>query len=94
MNKSITPTVATVAAADNFADWLKTEMKKNGVTSVQLAKAIGYERKAVLLWTSAKASPKLDTVAAIFSYFGKNRIEIEINPRIEIDPRRYGEGDL
>ena len=80
-NKSITPTVATIAASENFADWLKEQMKKNRVSCDKLARAIGYERKAVLGWTSAKSSPRLDTVAAIFSYFGKYRIEIEINPR-------------
>ena len=83
MNKSITPTVATVAAADNFADWLKTEMKKSGVSCAQLAHAIGYERKAIISYLAGKTSPRLDTLAAIFSYFGEYRISIEINPRRE-----------
>ena len=83
MNKNIAPTVYTIAAADNFADWLRDEMKKNRVSCAQLAKAIGYERKAIIAWTGAKTSPKLDAVAAIFGYFGKKRIEIEITPKRE-----------
>ena len=83
MNKSVTPTVQTIAAADNFADWLKAEMKKNHVSCVKLGKAIGYERKSILAWSNAKASPKLDAVAAIFAYFGKDSIEIKITPRRE-----------
>lgn len=83
MNKSIAPTVYTIAAADNFADWLRDEMKKNRVSCAQLANLIGYERKAIVAWTGAKTSPRLDAVAALFAYFGKDRIEIEINPRKE-----------
>ena len=81
MNKSMTPTVQTIAAAENFADWLRTQMRRRGLTCAQLAQAIGYERKAIVAWRVAKTAPRLDAVAALFAYFGKDRIEIEINPR-------------
>ena len=84
-NKSITPTVATVAAAYNFADWLREKMTEKRITCAQLARAIGYERKAIMSYLSGKSSPKLDTLAEIFAYFGENRISIEINPRREAD---------
>ena len=87
-NKSIKlSSVATVSAADNFADWLREKMTERRVSCVQLAQAIGYERKAILSYLSGKSSPKLDTLAAIFSYFGENRISIEINPRREADDK-------
>ena len=82
-NKSITPTIATVSAADNFADWLRSKMDEKGVTCAQLATALGYERKAIMAYRTCQTSPKLDTLAAIFAYFGENRITIEINPRRE-----------
>lgn len=84
-NKSITPTVATVSAAYNFADWLREKMTEKRITCAQLAHAIGYERKAIISYLAGKTSPRLDTLAAIFSYFGEYRITIEINPRREAD---------
>ena len=84
-NKSITPTVATVAAAYNFADWLREKMTEKRITCAQLAHAIGYERKTIMSYLAGKSSPRLDTLAAIFSYFGEYRITIEINPRREGD---------
>ena len=83
MNKNAPQTVQTIAAADNFADWLRTELKNNHISMTQLANAIGYERKAVISWAGGKTSPRLDAIALVFAYFGKNRIEIEINPRKE-----------
>lgn len=85
MNKNATATVNTIAAADNFAEWLRDEMKKHRVTCDQLARAIGYERKSIVNWTGCKSVPRLDAVAAIFAYFDKNRIEIEINPRAKTE---------
>ena len=80
-NKSILPTVQTIAAADNFAEWLREKMTERHLSAEQVAHAIGYERKAILSYLNCKSSPKLNTIAALFAYFGEYRITIEINPR-------------
>ena len=80
-NHNIPQTVATIAAADNFGEWLQERMKAEHVTCERLAQAIGVERKAILNYIHGNTSPRLDTIAAIFSYFGEYRIDIEINPR-------------
>lgn len=85
MNNKATQTVQTIAVADNFADWLRTEMKKHHVSCAQLAQAIGYERKSIVAWMGCKTSPRLDAIAAIFAFFDKRRIEIEINPRAKTE---------
>lgn len=78
MNKRINPTRATRYASEWFAFWLKEQMRINGVTCPELAQAIGLERKAIMRYTNGQASPKLEVLAAIYNYFGKNEIQIPL----------------
>ena len=78
MNKRIEPTRATVYASEFFATWLRVSMQENGVSCAKLARAIGLERKAILSYLNGQTSPKLEAVAAIFNYFGADRISIPI----------------
>lgn len=80
-NHNIPQTVVTIAAADNFGKWLQERMKAEHVTCGKLAQAIGVERKAILNYIHGNTSPRLDTLAVIFDYFGRTSISIEINPR-------------
>ena len=80
-NHNIPQTVVTIAAADNFGEWLQERMKAEHITCEKLAQAIGIERKAILNYIHGKTSPRLDTLAVIFDYFGKTSINIELNPR-------------
>lgn len=77
-NKNIPPTYQTIAAADNFADWLTENMTRNRVTCDRLASAIGCERKAIIAYRTAQTSPRLDALAAIFNFFGADRISIPL----------------
>lgn len=74
-NRSILPTIRTVSALQNFSDWLREKLKETKTSETVLAREIGLERKT------------LDVLAAIFAYFGEDRISIEINPR------RYDNGE-
>lgn len=85
-NRSILPTIRTVSALQNFSDWLREKLSETHTTDTELAEAIGLERKAIIAYANRQRYPKLDVLAAIFAYFGEDRISIEINPR------RYDDG--
>ncbi len=80
-NHNIPQTVVTIAASDNFGKWLLERMKAENVTCGKLAQAIGVERKAILNYIHGNTSPRLDTLAVIFDYFGRTSINIELKPR-------------
>ena len=82
-NKNIPQTIVTIAAADNFAAWLKACMKKEHLSCEKLARNIGYERKSILNYLNGKTSPRLDTVAVLFDYFGRTEITINLYERQE-----------
>ena len=86
-NRSILPTVRTVSALQNFSDWLREKLKETKTSETVLAREIGLERKTIVAIVNRQRYPKLDVLAAIFAYFGEDRISIEINPR------RYDNGE-
>lgn len=86
-NRSILPTVRTVSALQNFSDWLREKLSDTHTSETELASAIGIERKSIVAYINRQRYPKLDVLAAIFAYFGEDRINIEINPR------RYADGE-
>ena len=81
-NKSV-QTKVTVAASDNFGAWLKASMKKEGISCQKLANAIGLERKTIQNYINNKHSPRLDTLAVLFDYFGRTEISIDLHERQE-----------
>lgn len=82
-NKNIVQTIVTINAAENFAGWLKERMKVEGLTCEKLASAIGVERKTILHYLNGQSSPRLDTLAVLFDYFGRTSIIIPLNERKE-----------
>ena len=86
-NRSILPTIRTVSALQNFSDWLREKLKETNTSEMTLAAEIGIERKSIVAYINRQRYPKLDVLAAIFAYFGEDRISIEINPR------RYDNGE-
>lgn len=53
----------------SFSSFLDDLMKTHGVTNVQLANAVGVSESAVKKWRKGSASPTLDNVDKISSYF-------------------------
>lgn len=78
MNKQILPNRESVTATSYFSDWLCQKMAAFDVTSVELAKYVGVDRKTIYAWCSGARYPKLDALAKIFRYFDCETIEIPL----------------
>lgn len=78
MNKTITPTTATIAASVWFSNYLNDKLAETGLSAQKLASDIGIERKAIYAYLYQERSPKLDLVAKVLAYFGEDEIVIPI----------------
>lgn len=78
MNRCIPQTTTTIAALDDFVDFLTTKMEETHTSQTALAKAIGVERKTITHLCNKQVYPKLDVMAEIYKYFGQAEINITI----------------
>lgn len=78
MNKTLTPTSATVNADIWFSQYLQKKLLETGMSMYKLGAAVGCERKALFAYIHLERSPKLDLVAKVLSYFGESEIRIPI----------------
>ena len=81
MNKNITPSSSSVAAAHWFAEYLQNKLAEDPGSAPKLARAIGMERKSIYDFALLRRSPKLEIVAKILSYYGEEEIRIPLNPK-------------
>lgn len=77
-NKSITQTICTIRAQDNFADWLKQKMEESDTSPAELAQAIGLNKRSIEAYLRKDRYPKLDVLAEIYAYFDENWIQIPL----------------
>ena len=56
---------------EDFAEWLKNEMEKNGLTRGKLAKKTGISISTIRNCTLGIRTPKLFTVSVLLDFFGK-----------------------
>ena len=78
MNRILPLTHASIAARQNFANWLTRKMEERNLTDDALAAAIGLDRKTILRYRHCAAVPRMDVVATIYSYFGEKKIDISL----------------
>lgn len=88
MNKTLTQSISTVMAHDNFARWLAFKMKECDTSEIELAAAIGVERKTVIAILKKHRSPKLDLVVKIFDYFGENWVQIPFKKEVKYEDNK------
>ena len=89
MNKTLTQSISTVRAHDNFVGWLTAKMKETDTSEIELAAAIGVERKTVIAILKKHRSPKLDLVVKIFDYFDENWVQIPFNKEVKYEPDEH-----
>ena len=89
MNKNLTQSISTVRAHDNFARWLTAKMKECDTSEIELAAAIGVERKTIIAILKKHRSPKLDLVVKIFDYFDENWVQIPFNKEVKYEPDEH-----
>lgn len=77
MNRVLT-NIITINAADNFADWLRSRCKETGTPLKALSRETGITRSCLYRYLRGTATPKLDTLAVIFDYFGDTEIKISL----------------
>ncbi|MCQ2319261.1 MAG: helix-turn-helix domain-containing protein [Bacteroidales bacterium] len=77
MNRVVT-NIITINAADNLADWLRSRCKETGTPLRSLSRATGITRSCLYRYLHGTSTPKLDTLAMLFSYFGETEIKISL----------------
>ena len=89
MNKTLTQSISTVRAHDNFTRWLTAKMKETDTSEIELAAAIGVERKTIIAILKKHRSPKLDLVVKIFDYFDENWVQIPFYKEVDYEPDEH-----
>ena len=84
MNRTVLPTKQSATACIYFSNWLKSQMDENNVNAVQLAHAVGLERKTIMRYYAGRQYPKLDVLAKIYTYFGKRTIIIPLDVPVKV----------
>jgi len=84
-NRSLLPSISTVRAHDNFARWLAFKMKESDTSEIELAAAIGVERKTISAIIHKHRSPKLDLVVKIFDYFDQKWVQIPFYKEVDYE---------
>jgi len=77
MNRTITPSYASITASAWFAEYLQSKVV-NRRDFCRLAKAIGISRTSLHAYAYSYRSPKLEVVAKIMAYYGDDFIHIPL----------------
>ena len=64
-------------------------MKETDTSEIELAAAIGVERKTIIAILKKHRSPKLDLVVKIFDYFDENWVQIPFNKEVKYEPDEH-----
>lgn len=82
--RTLTPTISTLCAQDNFVAYVKAKLFENHMSQRELADRVGVERKTINLILEKKQQPKLDIVVRILECFGDTRISIPFTNHLPI----------
>lgn len=78
MNRVPTTNMASITAADEWIRQVKTEMKRQHITQIKLAKMMNFERKAICNWLRGASSPKLENAAQICALLGMKELRLPL----------------
>jgi len=58
---------------NDFGEWVRTQIKKTGLTWLQLQKSSGIDAKRFHVWTSGRSRPRLEYFVMLCESFAKHQ---------------------
>lgn len=58
---------------NDFSEWVRTGIKKTGLTWLQLEKCSGIDAKRFYVWTSGRSRPRLESFVMLCESFAKHQ---------------------
>jgi DNA-binding XRE family transcriptional regulator len=68
---AVQPELAPAGHAENFADWMSTALRKEGLTQEAAARLLGVSVKTVSRWVGGTTEPRLKDLRRIQEVFGE-----------------------